>query len=83
MAVAVPVILPAEADLSTVHGHQPIVGDGNPVGISPNIIEDLSRPGERPLGIDHPLGLPDRRQVAPERRRLVKVAVRGEEVQIA
>ena len=83
LAVAVPVILPAEADLAVVHGHQAVVGDGDAVGIAPDIVENLCRPGERPLRIDHPLGLPGRRQVTPERRRLMQVAMRGEEVQLA
>ena len=57
LAIAIPVILPAEADLAVVHGHQAVVGDGNTMGIPPDIVEDLFRPGERPLRIDHPLGV--------------------------
>ena len=82
LAVAVPVILPAEADLAVVHGHQAVVGDGDTVGIPPDIVENLCRPGEGPLRVDHPLGVPNRRQVTPERGGLMEVAVRGEEVQL-
>ena len=53
------------------------------MGIPPDIVEDLSRSGERPLRIDHPLGLPSRRQVAPERRRLMQMTMFGEEAQRA
>ena len=53
------------------------------MGITANIVENLSRPGERPLRIDYPLGLPGRRQVAPERRRLMEMTMFGEEVQRA
>ena len=83
LAVAVPVILPAEADLAVVHGHQAVVGDGDAVGIPADVVEDLCRPGERPLGVDHPFGVPNRRQIAPECGGLMQVAVRGEEVQLA
>src|ERR1700744_5019754 len=82
-AAVVPVILPAEAEFAVIHGQQAVVGDGDAMGIAPYVVEDLSRPGERPLGIDHPLCLPGRRQVAPERRRLMQVTMFGEEVQLA
>ena len=82
VAVAVPVILPAEADLAVVHGQQPVVGDGDTVGVAPDIVEDLGWPGKRSLRVDHPLGVPDRRQLPPERGRFMKAAVRGEKVQL-
>jgi len=82
LAVAVPVVLPAEADFVAVHGKQPVVGDGDTVGIPPDIVENLCRSGKRPLRVDHPLGFVDRRQVAPERRGLVQVTMRREEVQL-
>src|SRR6266404_9340486 len=75
LAVAVPVILPAEADLAVVHGQQPVVGDGATVGVASDIVEDLGWPGKRPLRVDHPLGVPDRRQIPPERGRFMKAAV--------
>jgi len=81
-AVVVPVIPPVEADLAVVHGHQAIVGDGNAVGIAPDVVENLLRPGERPLRVDNPIGLPGRRQVTPERGRLMQVTMRGEKVQV-
>ncbi len=65
LAVAVPVILPAEADLAVVHGQQPVVGDGDTVGVASDIVEDLGWPGKRPLRVDHPLGVPNRRQIPP------------------
>src|SRR5271165_5099026 len=54
LAVVIPVILPAEADLAVVHGDQAVVGDGDAVGIPPDIVEDLCRSGERSLRVDHP-----------------------------
>jgi len=82
LAVAVPVILPAEPDLAVVHGQQPVVGDGDTVGVASDIVEDLGWPGERPLRVDHPLGVPNWRQMPPERGWFMKVAVRGEELQL-
>jgi len=81
-AIVVPVILPVEAHLAIVHGHQAVVGDGNAMGVAPDIVENLFRSGERPLGIDDPIGVPGRRQVTAECGRLMQVAVRGEEVQL-
>ena len=83
LAIAIPVILPPEADPGRLNGHQAVVGDRNTMGIPPDIVEDLFRPGERPLRIDHPLGVANRRQMTPECGGLVKVAVCGEEVQLA
>jgi len=48
-------ISPAKRDLTFRQGHQPVVRDGNAVGVSPEIAEDMLRPAERPLTIDHPV----------------------------
>ena len=63
LAIAVAVVLPAEADLAVVHGQQTVVGDGDTVGIAADIVEDLGRPGEGPLRVDHPC---DRRSPGKE-----------------
>src|SRR5258708_36411131 len=74
LAIAISVILPAEPDLAGVDGQQAVVGDGDPMGISADVVENLFRPGERPLRVDHPVGTTKRREMTPERRWLVKVA---------
>jgi hypothetical protein len=51
------------------------------VGVAPDIIEDLGWPGKGPLRIDHPRGVPNRRQIPAERSWFMKVAVRGEKIQ--
>src|SRR5690348_3012014 len=81
LAAAVAVVLIAKADFAIVHRHQAVVGDGDAMGIAPNIIQNLLRPGERPLGKDHPVGGMGWRPIAPERCRLLQVAVSREEVQ--
>ena len=82
LPVAMPVVLPAEPNLAVIDGHQPVVGDGDAMSIPPDIVENLCRPGERPLRIDHPFGVASRREVTPERRGFMEVALRGEEVQL-
>src|SRR3954452_851949 len=52
-----PVILPAETDLSVGESEEPIVGDGNPVRVAAEIVEHLLRTAERALGIDDPFDL--------------------------
>src|ERR1700729_1535579 len=81
LAVVVAIILPAETNLAVVHRHQAIVGDGDPVSIGPDVVENLGRPGEWPLRKDDPLGGVDRSQVTPECRGLMQVTMHGEEVQ--
>jgi hypothetical protein len=83
LAVAVPVILPPKRNLAVVHRQQPVVGDGDSVGVAADIVENLRRSGEGPLREDHPFGFPKWCQVAPERRGFLEVVVRGEEVQRA
>ena len=81
--VAAPVVLPAEADLAVVDGQQAAVGDGDAVGIAADILEDLFRAREGSLGVDHPVGLVDWREVAAECCGFLQVAMRREEVQPA
>lgn len=60
-----------------------VVGDGDAVRISTNVIQDLFGSGEGRLGVDHPVGLSQRRQIAPEGVALVEVLQGGEELQLA
>ena len=39
--IAVSVVLPAESNLVIVDGDQTVVGDRDPVGVAPDIVEDL------------------------------------------
>jgi hypothetical protein len=78
LAVAVPVILPPKRNLAVVHRQQPVVGDGDAVGVAPDVVENLLWSGERPLRVDYPFGFPKRRQIAPERRGFMEVVVYAE-----
>jgi len=48
---AIPV---AESDPAVLNLLEAMVGDSHPMGIGPQVIQDLLRTGERLLGIDHP-----------------------------
>src|ERR1700688_5207892 len=54
LAIVIPVVLPLETNLAAVHGHQPVIGDGDTVGIAADIVENLSGSGKGPLRIDDP-----------------------------
>ena len=51
------IILPLEGDAAFISGEQAAVTDGDPMGVARQIGEHGLRPGERPLGIDHPVDL--------------------------
>ena len=51
------VILPGEGDAVVVEADQAAVGDGDAVGVAAEIGEHRFRPGEGPLGVDHPFKL--------------------------
>ena len=55
--VARAVVLPAEANTAVVTIEKSAVGDGNAMGVAAEIVKNLLRPSEGPLGIDHPLDL--------------------------
>src|SRR6516162_3835871 len=73
------VILPREGDTGRVGGDQPAIGDGNAVGVARQVGEHGPRPGERLLGVDHPLGLAQRREERREGGRLGEHGVVAEE----
>ena len=50
--------------------------------VAPDVVEDLLRPGEGWLAIDHPLGGSNRSQVALESRPVAELLQRGEERQL-
>ncbi len=75
------VVLIAEGDAVPVHGNQAAVADGDAVGVAAEICQDGIRPGERSLGVDMPLDLAHRRQMALERSRVGQPGQIAEELQ--
>ena len=56
-----PIVLPFEGDAVAIESDQPMVGDGNAVGIARQISEHRLGPAERSLCIDDPFGSAQRR----------------------
>jgi hypothetical protein len=67
------------ADTLLVGADQPAVGDCDAVGVAGEISEHLLGPGERPLGIDVPLGVVERFEPSLERCPVGEMSVRPEE----
>ncbi len=58
------VVLVSEGDPALVGFDEAVVGDGDAVGVARQIGEDGLGPAERLLGVDHPLGLTQRFEIA-------------------
>jgi hypothetical protein len=50
LAALVAVVLPAEADRAVGHADEPAVGDGDAMGVAPEVGQHLLGPAERALG---------------------------------
>ena len=59
MAAACSVIFPSERDLTIFEVKQPMVGDGNAMGVAGEILQDVFGAAERQLGINNPV-LPEK-----------------------
>lgn len=67
LLVGVRVILPAEGHLAVGHVQQPMVGDGDAMGIARQILQDMFRSAERRLSVDDPV-LPEQRSKKSTKR---------------
>ena len=83
LAVAIigAIVLPSKGDAGAIAGDQPAVGDGDAMGIALQIGQHGLWPAERALGIDHPFGSAQRRQIRRERPRIGEGRVIAEELQ--
>ena len=63
LAVMMPVILPVEGHLAVLGVNQPVVGDGDTMGIAAKILQHLFGAAEGPFGINHPLDIAQGREV--------------------
>lgn len=52
--ITVAVILPFEPDVAILDVKQTLIGDRYAMGISPNVVQYLLRPGKRSLCVNHP-----------------------------
>src|SRR5580700_11216918 len=55
LLAAVGIVFPAEGDLAVGHIQNPMVGDGDAVSVTRQVLKDVLRPSERAFGIDHPI----------------------------
>jgi hypothetical protein len=75
------VVFPAEGDLVGLTLEEASVGDGHPVGIASQVLENLLGTPKRRFRVDHPIGLLELlEKVAPEVgfRQVLKFTVPGE-----
>ena len=65
--VAVRVILPAEGDRLAIEGQEPVIGDGDPMRVPGQVLQQVLGAAERRFGVDHPLFLAQRLQEGEKR----------------
>ena len=83
VAVAIAIIPPAKLNLAVIDIEQAIVGDGDAVRVSCDILEDFFRPGEGSLRVDHPVLFLDGSKVTQEGAACPKWFQEGKELQVA
>jgi hypothetical protein len=49
------IVLPQESDLAVREIDQPVVGDGDAMGIAGQLLQNMLRPTKGPLGINNPV----------------------------
>ncbi len=54
-AVVMSGVSPAKAHLAVFEAEQPSVGDGDPMSVAGQVLQDMFGSSERRLGVDHPL----------------------------
>jgi hypothetical protein len=82
-AVAVGVVSPAEAHDAVGVADAPLVSDRDAVGVPTEVLEDLRRPGERPLGVHDPVVLPKGPEPGREGLRISQRGERAGEAELA
>jgi hypothetical protein len=60
------VVFPAKRNLAVFQRYEALVGDGYAMGVAAEILDHLGRSAEGRLGVNHPFGLADWRQVCSE-----------------
>jgi len=83
VAVVIAIILPAKLNLAVIDMKQAIIGDGDAVRVPCDILEDVVRSSEGPLGVNHPVLFPDRSDVTQEGVADAKWLQGGEELQVS
>jgi hypothetical protein len=82
LLVVMPIVFPAEGDGVLLQAHQPMIGDGDPVGVAAQIIEDLLGAAKGWLGVHDPLGGTYRSEVRGKGPGIGQRLQRREEVEL-
>ena len=72
LLVVVGVILPAERDLTVGERKQAVIGDGDSVRVTCQVMQHVLWPAKRPLGVHHPVLNEQRSEELPEMLRIVE-----------
>jgi hypothetical protein len=64
LSAAMGIVLPTKADRCLRDREQTVVGDGDPMRVASEIVEDMLGAAERRLGVDHPILWRVRRKAA-------------------
>ena len=81
--ISVSLVLPAEANFVIVDGDQTVVGDGDPMGVAPDVLEDLLWAAKGSLRVDDPFRSSCWEQMAQKCRAVVERLQSVEEGQLA
>lgn len=81
LALLMPIILPTEGDSILLGTDQVLIGNGDPMCIASQIIEDLFGSAEGPLGVDDPFGVAQRCEIVGKGLRTVQRLEVGKERQ--
>ena len=79
----VAVVFPAEAHLSVLVGDQPLIGEGDPVGIAAEVLDGLLWAAEGRFGIGHPFGVAQGSQAGLEGGGFLQPFQIAEELEVA
>ena len=66
LAPFAPVVLPLEGDALVIACDQAAIGDGDAMGVAREISQDFLRAAEGAFAVDHPVCVPQRRQIGGE-----------------
>src|SRR5258707_13079449 len=83
LLIVVAVVSPVKFHLAIFDVDDPMIGNGHPVGVAPDIVHDLLRPSERWLGVDDPFHVSHQIEMAGESLRILERLKRSEELQPA
>src|SRR5207245_10427547 len=79
----VAVVFPLEGDLTLFERQQAPIGEGHTMRVAPQILQHVLRSAKGGLGINHPLGIFERSQVAGESQRVTQGFEIAEELKLA